>query len=469
MSRWVQRDIKRRLSAFGRGRRIGAVDRPTTRYATTADGVAIAFQIVGGGDPDFVFVNSAFASNVELIWNWPMARAVVDAFAARGRLVLFDRRGSGLSDSVCGDRLPTLEARAEDLRSVMDAAEVERAVLYGLEDGAAQCFLFAAMYPERTRAIITVGAAASGLWSPETPWLWDHARWSEEIDAIEAGWGTPEFARSFTAGVFPSYVDDPAFVAGFDMLMRHSLRRNDALANERMYRDMDVRDVLPLIQAPTLVMHYRDDQVEPVEGGRAIASQIPGATLVELPGADHLMLGDLAAIDGFVRSLRDEEEIFERVLSTVMFTDIVGSTDRVAALGDRQWASLVEKHDAVVRALLGRYRGVEIDTAGDGFFATFDGPARAVRCAEAICQAVRALDLEVRAGVHTGEVTLAGAKVRGTAVHVGARIGSLASGSEVLVSQTVKDLTAGSTIALEDAGEHALKGLPGTWHLYRAT
>jgi class 3 adenylate cyclase len=440
---------------------------PATRYTTTVDGVAIAHQVLGGGDLDFVFVNSAFASNVELIWEWQHGRAVLDALAARGRLALFDRRGTGLSDSVSGDRLPTLEARVEDIRAVMDAAGIERAVLYGLEDGAAQCFLFAATYPERTRALIALGAASRGLWSPEAPWLWTTEQWDAELEAIETAWGTAEFARNFTAEVFPGHVNDPDFVRGFDRLIRHSLRRNDALANERMFRDMDVGRVLPLIQAPTLVMHHTDDRVESVEEGRSIAARIPGATFVELPGADHAMLGDLDTIDRFLASLRPDEESFDRVFATVLFTDIVGSTRRAAELGDRAWADLLKRHDAVLRAMLGRYRGVEVDTAGDGFFATFDGPGRAVRCAHAITGAVRALGLEVRAGIHAGEVTYGDNQVRGIAVHIGARVGGAAKASEVLVSQTVKDLVAGSGLSFEDAGEHALKGVPDRWRLYR--
>ncbi|MGZ8650715.1 MAG: alpha/beta fold hydrolase [Actinomycetota bacterium] len=442
---------------------------PETRYATTADDVSIAYQIVGAGEPDIVFVNSAFTSNVELLWEWPMTKGLIVALAVRGRVLLFDRRGTGLSDSVSGDRLPTLEARVEDIRTVMDAAGVDRVVLYGLEDGAAQSFLFAATYPERTRGIVCLGAASRGLWAPEAPWLWTEQQWDEEIASIEAGWGTSGFTQVFTESVMPQQARDPAFVRGFGRLMRHALSRGDAVANERMFRDIDVRRVLPLIQSPTLVQHFADDQVESVEEGRYIATHIPGATFVELPGTDHAMLGDLVALDHFLDSLREDEEVFDRVLATVLFTDIVGSTARSAELGDRAWGELLHRHHAAVRALLGRFRGTEVDTAGDGFFATFDGPARAVRCARAIIEAVRALGLEVRAGIHTGEVTNRGPDVHGIAVHIGARVGALAGPSEVLVSQTVKDLVAGSGLAFEDAGEHDLKGVPDRWRLYRVT
>jgi class 3 adenylate cyclase len=443
------------------------VDIPETRYALTADDVSIAYQVASDGALDIVFVNSAFASNVELAWEWSETRAVIRALAARGRLVLFDRRGAGLSDSVSGDLLPTLEARVEDIRTVMDAAHVDRAVVYALEDGAAQAFLFAATYPERTRAIVSLGAAARGSWAPDAPWLWTPEQWDEEIESIRTGWGSPDFVQGFTELVFPNHAADPAFVREFGRVLRHSLSRGEAVANERMFRDIDVREVLPLIQAPTLVMHYAEDRVESVEEGRAIAANIPGSEFVELAGAEHRMSGDLDTLDRFLDTLQAQEAEFDRVLATVLFTDIVGSTERANELGDRAWGELLERHHAVVRAMLGRYRGTEMDTAGDGFLATFDGPARAIRCAGAIVDAMRPLGLEVRAGIHTGEVSHSGSGVRGIAVHIGARVGAKAGASEVLVSQTVKDLVAGSGLVFEDAGEHELKGVPDRWRLYR--
>jgi class 3 adenylate cyclase len=444
------------------------VELPETKYATTADGVSIAYQVVGEGALDIVFVTSAFVSNVELAWEWSVTQAVFKALAARGRLVLFDRRGAGLSDSVSGERLPTLEARMEDIRTVMDAADVGRAVLYGIEDGAAQCFAFAATYPERTQAIVSMGAASRGLWAPESPWSWTAEQWDGDISRIEAGWGSPHFTQALTDYVFPEHAHEPEFVRAYGRIMRHSLSRADAVAAERMYRDTDVRHVLPLIQAPTLVMHFSEDQVESVEEGRYIAAHIPGATFVEVPGADHgPMAGNLDTLDRFLGTLRAEEAEFDRELATVLFTDIVGSTERAIELGDLAWSGLLERHHATVRAMLGRYRGAEVDTAGDGFFATFDGPARAVRCAHAITDAMRPLGIEVRAGIHTGEVAFEGTDVHGIAVHIGARVGALAGPSEVLVSQTVKDLVAGSGLIFEDAGEYELKGVPDRWHLYR--
>ena len=444
------------------------MDIPETRYTYTVDGVAIAYQVLGEGSPSIVFANSAWSSNVEISWEWSLTASLYRGLAGLGTLVMFDRRGAGLSDRVSGDRLPTLEARMDDIRAVMDAVGLERAVLYGLEDGAAVCFLFAATYPERTQAVITSGASSRGMWSPETPWIWTAETWEEEIEETRQGWGTQAFTESYTRGIFPSRVNDQEFVRQYGRVMRQAMGRADAIAASRMWRDTDVEHVLPLIQAPTLVMHYVDDKVEPIETGRYIADHIPGAVLAELPGADHSM-GDVAVVDQFLASLRAEEADFDRVLATVMFTDIVDSTALATKLGDHAWRELVERHHATVRALLGRYRGTEMDTAGDGFFATFDGPARGIRCAQAITRAVEPLGIEVRAGLHTGEVELIDQKAGGIAVNIGARICAQATASHVLVSQTVKDLVAGSDIHFEDIGTHQLKGITDPWHLHRAT
>ena len=444
------------------------MDIPEIRYTTTKDGVSIAYQVVGDG-PDIVLVSSSFGSNLEVVWEGAVGLGpFLRGIAQRGRLILFDRRGAGLSDPVSGDRLPTLEARMEDIHSVMDAAESGRAVLYGMEDGAAQCFLFAATYPERTRGIITISATCRGLWAPDATWAWTEKEWAEDLAMVEAGWGTIEFAREMARGVFPDHADDPDFIRGYGRLMRVSLSKADAIAAERMAMQTDVRQILPLIQAPTLVRYLSDSPVFPVEEGRYIADHIPGATFVEIPGADHMACYDLEHIDRFLASLRDEEAVFERVLTTVLFTDIVGSTERATELGDHAWRETLERHHAIVRAMLGRFRGHEIDTAGDGFFATFDGPARAVRCAQAIAVAIPPLGIEIRAGLHTGEIEILGDDVRGVAVHIGARVSALAGPSEVFVSQTVKDLVAGSGLTFEDAGEHELKGVPDRWRLYRA-
>ncbi len=444
------------------------MDIPETRYAETVDGVAIAYQVLGSGTPAIVLANSAWASGVEISWEWSSWASLYRGLAALGTVIVFDRRGTGLSDRVSGDRLPTLEAQMDDIRAVMDAVGIERAVLYGLEDGAAHCFLFAATYPERTQAVITGSASVRGLWSPETPWSGTAEQWDAEIELTQQAWGTHRYTEVTAGLVFPSHVHDAEFLRQYGRVMRHSMGRADAVAALRMWRDTDVRHVLPLIQAPALVMHYAEDQDESIEEGRYIAHHIPGAVLAELPGADH-SYGDLAVVNRFLASLRAEEADFDRVLATVLFTDIVDSTALTTKLGDRAWRELVERHHATVRALLGRYRGVEMDTAGDGFFATFDGPARAIRCARAITDAVRPLGLEIRVGVHTGECELIDGKTGGIAVVIGARIGALAAPSQVLVSQTVRDLVAGSGLQFDDHGVHTLKGVPDQWRLYSAT
>jgi class 3 adenylate cyclase len=273
-----------------------------------------------------------------------------------------------------------------------------------------------------------------------------------------------------TEAVFPARVGDERFMGMYGRVMRHSMSPAAAVTSEIMWRDTDVRHVLPLIQAPTLIAHVTDDPVEPIEEGRSIAAHIPGAILLELPGAEHawqLLSHGAERLDRFLAELHDVEAGFDRVLATVVFTDIVGSTERAVAMGDRAWRDLLERHHATVRALIGRFRGKEVGTAGDGFLATFDGPARAVRCASAIAEAVRPLGIEIRAGVHTGEVETIDGQVGGLAVHIGARVGAMAQPSEVLVSQTVKDLVAGSGLGFEDAGEHELKGVPDRWRLYR--
>ena len=439
---------------------------PETRYAKTADGVSIAYQVAGEGPVDIVCVPSAFVSNMEIAWEWSHLREFFHGLAARGRLILFDRRGAGLSDGVSGERLPTLEARMEDIRAVMDAAGSRRAVLCGTEDGAAQIFLFAATYPERTQAIITFRANSRGKWTPDSPWLWTEEQWAEEMALIENKWGTLELAQEWARQTWPSRADDPEFVRAYARVMRHSLRRTDAIAAERMYKETDVRHVLPAIQAPTLVTHYPEDAMD-AEESRYIAHHIPGAILQELPGADAEPIATLPHIDRFLAAIHAEEAEFDRVLATVMFTDIVGSTERSSALGDRGWQNLLSDHDRIVRGLVARYRGREIKTLGDGFLATFDGPARAVRCALAITHAVRGLGIDVRIGLHTGEIELDGDDVRGIAVHIGSRVGAIAGPSEVLVSSTVKDLVAGSGLNFDGAGEHQLKGVPDRWHLYR--
>jgi class 3 adenylate cyclase len=436
----------------------------------TVDGVHIAYQVIGSGPMNFVYVNSAFNSNIEVVWDWEPAR-VFEWLAARGRLLIFDRRGVGMSDAVSGDNLPTIEARMEDITAVMDAAGFERAVLFGLEDGAAQVFMFAATHPERTAGVITFAGAVHGSYSLEAPWAWTQDLWDEQIALVSTDWGSPECVDVFTAEAFPSRLHDARFKAAYGRALRQSLSPADALSVLRMYRDTDASHMLPIIQAPTLVIHPVEERSESIDEGRFIASEIPGAQLLEVPGGDLAPWEAVATfgkeIDDFLGQLQTVERLVERVLATVMFTDIVGSTNMAVELGDEPWKRLLTRHHSAVRALLGRYRGREVNTTGDGFLSTFDGPARAIRCATEICDLTERIGVKVRAGVHTGEVETIGEDISGIAVHVGARVAAKAGPSEVVVSQTVKDLVAGAGLNFEDLGEHDLKGVPDRWRLYR--
>ena len=444
------------------------MDIPETRYTKTADGVHIAYQVVGDSPVDLVFLPYDY-SNIEVNWELLDYASFVGALATHARVILLDRRGVGASDRGLGSSAPTLEARMDDIRAVMDAASSERACLFGIESGGMLCFPFAATYPERVLAVVTLSATAAGLKSDDYPWAWTAEEWTAWHERIDRGWGTEGFARDLAAWVSPSRSNDPTFIRVLGHLLRLAAGPGDALAHDRLHRDTDVRHVLPSIQAPTLVIHRTDDRVEPVEQGRYIADHIPGAAFVELDGEDHVwpLLDVVPHIVRFLGSIRREEAEFDRVLATVLFTDIVDSTATAAQMGDRAWRDLLERHHATVRSLLGRYRGTEVDTAGDGFFATFDGPARAARCAQSIVDAMGTLGIEVRAGLHTGEVETIDGKIGGIAVAIGARIGSKAGASEIWASSTVKDLTAGSGLFFEDAGEHELKGVPDRWRLYR--
>jgi class 3 adenylate cyclase len=443
---------------------------PEIRYAKTADGVHIAHQVLGDGPPDLVFV-AGWAFSVEALWGWPQADAAARRLASFSRLILLDRRGTGQSDHIIpgGHRL-TLEARMDDIRAVMDGVGAERAVLVGFEQGVALSAVFAATYPERTSGLVCLGYEG-GHWTPQTPWrstdehLEDYLRW------VEREWGTRRFAEEEGSLVWPDMKDDPDWWDQYARFMRRSVSPGDAAALLRIDVDTDVRDVWPAIRVPTLVIHRLDDHPA-AEEGRFVASRVPGARLVELSGANHAWVSPdqdeiLEEIERFVGELRDEEASFSRTLATVLFTDIVGSTERAAGLGDRAWSNLLERHHQTVRALLARFRGREVDTAGDGFFATFDGPARAVRCAQAIVEAVKPLGIEVRTGVHTGEVETTGDKLSGMAVVIGSRLCAQAAPSDVMVSSTVKDLVAGSGLVFDERGEHELKGVPERWRLYR--
>jgi len=441
-----------------------AIEAPEVRYVKNGD-VHIAYQVVGDGPIDLVEVGG-WVTHLDHSWEEPSFAQFHRRLASFTRLIRFDKRGTGLSDRVPETALPTLEQRMDDVRAVMDAVGSERAVLLGISEGGPMSILFATTYPERTLALILYAAYAWRGWSPEYPWGRTEAETEAFLKSTEEDWGGHADLR--LRG--PGRAADSNFQRWYSTHRRLSASPGAAVALARMNAQIDVRNIVPVIRVPTLVLHRKGDKVVNVGNGRYLAEHIPSARYVELPGDDHAMfLGEATAIpDEIEEFLTGTRHVVEpdRVLATVLFTDLVGSTQRVVQLGDRGWRDLLEAHHAVVRQYLARFRGREIDTAGDGFLAAFDGPARAASAARAIVEAVGRLGLEVRAGLHTGECEIIGEKLGGIAVHIGARVASLASPGEVLVSSTVKDLVAGSDLRFEDRGVHVLKGVPGEWRLY---
>jgi class 3 adenylate cyclase len=454
---------------------VGNYDRrvpaPLTRYAKTVDGLHIAYQVVGDGPYDLVYA-PGWISNIECLWDMPDLGDFLRRLSRHARLIVFDRRGSGLSDRPPTDESLSLEVGMDDIRAVLDATRSERAILFGSEDGGVLCSLFAASYPTRTSALILFGVWMKYGKTPDYPWGWTEEQANEWWQLVEQHWGTTEFWERNSSLVSARIQQDPERVQAWARYARLSASPGAALAIERIDRGTDARAVLPTIRVPTLVMHRTDDNSEHVGQAHYISRQIAGSRLVELPGDEHApYMGDTDAVldevNRFIAGIREEEAEFDRQLATVLFTDLVGSTEQAAAIGDRAWRDLVEPHHLAIRGLLARYRGTEVDTAGDGFFATFDGPARAVRCAGAIVHEVNALGLDVRAGVHTGEIETINGKVGGVAVNIGSRVAGVAGPNEIFVSSTVKDLTAGSGLMFESAGEYDLKGIPDPWRLYR--
>ncbi|TML15760.1 MAG: adenylate/guanylate cyclase domain-containing protein [Actinobacteria bacterium] len=444
------------------------MDVPDVSYARSGE-VAIAYQVVGEGPIDIVFVRGTLA-DLLAGWDMPLFVKHVEGMAESGRVLLFDKRGSGLSDPV--RQVPTLETRMDDLRAVMDAVDSERAVLWAAQEGSRIALLFAATYPERTSAVILYDPTARGLWAPDYPWAATDEEWRHELREIRDRWGDRRYLVERAHRLSPFGAQNEEWLEWFVWYQRRSASPAEAVAFHRMSMEGDVREVLPSVRAPTLVLHRAEARDE----AAFVADRVSGAKRVEVEGLhdwfswadpEHnavLLRETRQFIDGLAGTPAPD-----RVLATIMFTDIVGSTERAAELGDAAWSELLARHHTLVRGELVRFRGEELDTSGDGFFAAFDGPGRAIECAAAIRDAVRSLGLEVRAGLHTGECERVDGKLGGIAVPTGARIAALAEPGEVLVSSTVKDLVAGSGIEFEDRGTRELKGVPGDWRLYAVT
>lgn len=438
-----------------------------TQYARSGD-LYIAYQVIGDGPIDLLFA-PGYMSHLEQNQELPSYARFLERMASFARLIVFDRRGTGLSDRNLAT-LGSYDEMVDDIRAVLDAAGSRQTALFGGAEGGPICALFAATQPERTTALVLGASYPRRRWAPDCPWGFDEAAHRKILASYEARWGTPDFGVRALA---PSSATDERFRTWYAQACRFAGTPASALAWFRVTMEIDIRDVLPAIRVPTLVVHRRGDRVVPVEAGRYLAEHVPGAQLVEIEGADHFPFeGDATAmvdvIEEFLTGSRTRAEP-DRVLSTVLFTDIVGSTERAAELGDREWTSLLTAHHALVRGELERFRGKEVRIAGDGLLATFDGPARAVRCACAIRDGVRPLGVEIRAGLHTGEVELTDTGVEGIAVHLGARIADRAAAGEVLVSSTIRDLVVGSGIEFTDRGEHELKGIPGEWRVHAVT
>jgi pimeloyl-ACP methyl ester carboxylesterase/class 3 adenylate cyclase len=437
---------------------------PETLYAKNFEG-HVAYQTVGHGPVDLVFIPT-WVTNLDAMWEEPSLAQFLRRLARFSRLICFDKRGSGVSDPVPLGALPTLEQWMDDVRTVMDAVGSERAALLGHGEGGQMALLFAATYPDRTSALIVADSSARHLRDIDYPWGLPADQMPRFLQQIEERWGTGDNLDI----IAPSVAGDERFRRWYSRYERLALSPGEVAHLAVVQFERDLRGVLPTIQVPTLVLHRAGDLHIRVGHGRYLAEHIPGAKYVELPGTDHMfhvgeVEGILGEIQEFVTGMRATPE-FDRVLATVLFADIVGSTERVVALGDYAWRELLDTHYAIVRQEIEHHRGHEIETVGDGFLALFDGPARAIRCARAIGQAVRSLGIEIRAGLHTGEIELADNRIRGLAVHIGARVAAAANPGEVLVSSTVKDLVAGSGIRFIDRGLQVLRGVPDEWRLF---
>lgn len=435
------------------------MDQSITRYAKNGD-IHIAYQVFGEGDVDLVFV-PGFLSHLENDWSEPHCARWLRKLGGFARVIMFDKRGTGLSDRV--SKLPTMEERMDDIRIVMDTVRVEKAAIFGISEGGSLAVLFAASHPDRSQALLLYGTIA------QLSQAWNSKALEGLFQYLDTAWGSGETLPL----IAPTMKNDVALKQYWGRWER--LGASPGAARDLMIinNQLDLTDVLPSVNVPTLVIHRTEDSFVNIAAARLLAERIPNAKLVELPGIDHLYFigeGTDQILDEMSKFLTgtDAAMVTDRVLATMLFLDIVGSTERAVAMGDEAWRELLNAYYALVRKELARFRGREIDTAGDGFFATFDGPGRAIQCAFAVTENIRRLNIEVRAGVHTGECELIGENVGGIAVHIGARVMSLAGANEVLVSSTVKDLVAGSGFQFQDWGLKTLKGVPGEWHIYAA-
>jgi class 3 adenylate cyclase len=438
------------------------VDGPETRFARNGD-IHLAYQTVGSGPLDLLLVDT-WVHHVEAVWDFPDFARFLRRLSSFGRLIHFDRRGTGLSDPVPLDRLPDIETQVEDAIAVLDAAGSPEAAVLGLNDGTLVAMLLAIAHPERCNSLVLFTPTAAHTHAGGMP--------MEEIDAvIEQIRSDAEAGRSGVEILAPSRAEDERFAQQLARLQRYSVRPGAMGHYYRQTMQADIREVVPRIRVPTMLINRSRNRIVGMELTRDVASLIPDAKLVELPGTDHLVFSEdidavIDEIEEFLTGARTGSDP-DRVLATLLFTDIVDSTTLAAEMGDRRWRDVLDQHHALVRVELDRFKGREVATTGDGFFATFESPARAVRCAFACVRAVSALGLEIRAGIHTGEVEVRGDDLGGLAVHIGARIAALAPAGDVVVSSTVRDLLAGSGMSFEDAGEHELKGVPDTWRVYR--
>jgi class 3 adenylate cyclase len=440
---------------------------PETRYARNGD-VSLAYQVVGDGPRDLLLV-FGFLSNIEFAWMYLSLASFLTRLASFSRLILMDRRGSGLSDRF--EDAPPAETMLRDIEVVLDEVGSPKTTLFGLWDGAVTSVLFAATHPERVSSLVLFTVSAAQKPADDYPRAWDEAYWEEWLASIRHGWGTRAWVVKNARWMGPSMLDDQNELDRWISYTRLAASPASAEAVMRVSSESDIREILPIIRTPALILHRTGDLIEPIDAARYVSRRMPNARLVELSGDDGIpWLGDVGSVISEIEAFMGEgpgNVDTGRRLATVLFTDIVGSTAHLATQGDVAWIKMMAEHDVISRREIAVHAGRYVDSTGDGLLAVFDGPATAVRCAQAISEAIRSLGLEIRAGVHTGELESDGARVRGIAVHIGARVMSLAGPSEILASSTVKDLTAGSGLMFESAGEHELKGVPEPLHLYR--